>query len=463
MTRRTLNLVELCLTIAFWAIPLVGFGVANYIRFRSGYFPEANGAPISYALWTAVVLPVWALVVEKSRLNRAETIMTFRTGIRAIGKAVSYTMIFALLIAYFYRHALFSGIFAFTGCALTFLLSLLTLHVFRAVLRSRRGPFKTPLRIAILGAEGHEVRVARHLESAPLPVKVACVISVDPSGQPERKWPTLDYQRAEDAVDIYHCNELLVALPARRLSDLQELLRPLRHLCIPVRVVPDIGDGFLDPQRMFTFYGLPLLDVRPYPVDTMTYFVGKRIFDVAFSALILLFASPLIVLIALAIKLTSPGPVFFAQERVGLSGRRFKMFKFRTMHVQDSGSSNTSHTSRNDLRITSLGRLLRNTSLDEIPQFFNVFKSDMSVVGPRPELTFFVQQFRQEIPSYMERHNVKCGITGLAQINGFRGSDTSISRRIEEDLYYLQNWSLFLDLSIIVRTIFGGLRSKNAY
>jgi exopolysaccharide biosynthesis polyprenyl glycosylphosphotransferase len=184
---------------------------------------------------------------------------------------------------------------------------------------------------------------------------------------------------------------------------------------------------------------------------------------VAFSALILLLASPLILLISLAIKLTSPGPVLFAQERVGLSGRRFKMFKFRTMHVQDSGSSSTMHTSRNDLRITPLGRLLRSTSLDELPQFFNVFKGDMSVVGPRPELTFFVQRFRQEIPSYMERHNVKCGITGLAQINGFRGSDTSISRRIEEDLYYLQNWSLFLDLSIIVRTIFGGLRSKNAY
>ena len=139
------------------------------------------------------------------------------------------------------------------------------------------------------------------------------------------------------------------------------------------------------------------------------------------------------------------------------------MLKFRTMCVQDSKRCNSEHTSRNDPRITFVGRFLRKTSLDELPQFLNVLKGDMSVVGPRPELTFFVQKFREEIPSYMARHNVKCGITGLAQINGYRGSDTSIGERTKYDLLYMQNWSLLLDLSIICKTVYSGLHNKNAY
>lgn len=252
-------------------------------------------------------------------------------------------------------------------------------------------------------------------------------------------------------------------MPPTRLGDLQELLQPLRRLCVPVRVALDMGEGVFVPERIFSFHGLPLLDIRPYPVDTMSYVVGKRIFDVLFSVSALVVAAPLLALISMLVKLTSAGPIFFSQERLGLNGRRFKMLKFRTMYTQDSRSSNTQHTSRNDPRITPLGRLLRRTSLDEFPQFFNVLKGDMSVVGPRPELTFFVQKFRQEIPSYMARHNVKCGITGLAQISGFRGSDTSIPERIEQDLHYLQNWSLGFNLRIIAMTIISGLLNRNAF
>ena len=296
-----------------------------------------------------------------------------------------------------------------------------------------------------------------------VPVKVACVISLGVEDPAEHQWPLLAYSRVEEVVDTYHCQEVLVALPPTRLGDLQNLLQPLRHLCVPVRVALDMGEGVFVPERIFDFHGLPLLDVRPYAVDTMSYAVGKRIFDIIFSAAALVLAAPLLILIAMLIRLTSAGPIFFSQERLGLNGRRFKMLKFRTMHVQESKRSSTQHTSRNDPRITSIGRILRKTSLDEFPQFFNVLKGDMSVVGPRPELTFFVQKFRQEIPSYMARHNVKCGITGLAQINGFRGSDTSIGERIEHDLHYLQNWSLLLDVGIILKTVLSGLYSKNAY
>jgi exopolysaccharide biosynthesis polyprenyl glycosylphosphotransferase len=225
----------------------------------------------------------------------------------------------------------------------------------------------------------------------------------------------------------------------------------------------DLGDGVFVPSKIFDFCGLPLLDVRPYPVDTVSYAIGKRIFDVVFSCVSLVILSPLFLLISVAIKLTSNGPVFFAQERVSLNGRRFSMIKFRTMLVQNARESDTRHSERGDSRITPIGRLLRRTSLDELPQFINVVKGDMSMVGPRPELTFFVQKFRQEIPRYMARHNVKCGITGWAQINGLRGSDSSIPRRIQYDLYYMRNWSILFDIKIICRTVINGFISPQAY
>ena len=452
------------MSLTYFVIPLVAFTTAKYVRFGTSYFPPADVDSSLYVLWVVVVTSVWALVVEKCKLNRAETIMGFNTGVWAMARAVFYTMSIAFALFFFYRQTLLSRVFAVTGCVLTFLLSLLTLHVFRAVLRSRRGPFRAPLRLAIAGLEGYETRLARHLEaSAMVAVKVVCVIPLEPGEPAESKWPVLDYSRVEEVVDHYHCQEVLVALPPSRLGDLQQLLQPLRRLCVPVRVALDMGEGVFVPERIFNFHGLPLLDIRSYPVDTVSYIVGKRSFDIVFSAAALVFTAPLLAVIAVLIKVTSTGPIFFSQERLGLNGRHFKMLKFRTMHVQESNSSNTQHTSRNDPRITSIGRLLRRTSLDEFPQFFNVLKGDMSVVGPRPELTFFAQKFRQEIPSYMARHNVKCGITGLAQISGFRGSDTSIPERIEQDLRYLQNWSLAFDLRIIATTIFLGLINRNAY
>jgi Undecaprenyl-phosphate glucose phosphotransferase len=306
--------------------------------------------------------------------------------------------------------------------------------------------------------------MARHLETSPLvPVEVVCLISLDCQTKDEGNWPVLNIARVAEAIDVYHFQEILVTLPPSKLRDLQEVLESLQDLCVPVRVALDLGEDVFVHDRIFHFCGMPLLDVRINPIDTIKYAVGKRIFDIAFALAAFVFASPIILAIVIAIKLTSSGPVLFSQERISLNGNRFKMLKFRTMHVCHANESNCQHTSRNDPRITSVGRVLRKTSLDELPQFWNVLKGDMSVVGPRPELTFFVQKFRTEIPSYMARHNVKCGITGLAQINGFRGSDTSIPERIKYDLHYMQNWSLLLDLNIIVKTLYCGFNSKDAY
>jgi len=187
----------------------------------------------------------------------------------------------------------------------------------------------------------------------------------------------------------------------------------------------------------------------------------KRAFDLVFSASVLICAAPVFLLIAVAVRLSSPGPIFFVQDRVGLNGKLFRMYKFRTM-VYSPTETYTRWTLKDDPRRTRVGRFLRQTALDELPQFFNVLKGDMSIVGPRPEGPFLVKRFMQSVRDYNRRHHLKVGITGWAQVNGWRGN-TSIEKRIEYDLYYVRHWTLSFDLLIVALTVIRGFSDKNAY
>jgi exopolysaccharide biosynthesis polyprenyl glycosylphosphotransferase len=215
-------------------------------------------------------------------------------------------------------------------------------------------------------------------------------------------------------------------------------------------------------ERLFQFGRLQILDLTATPAESVKYALAKRGFDLVFSMLAIIVTGPAMALIAAAIRLNSAGPVLFVQERVGLNGKNFRMYKFRTMKVSSRKESDAVWTIANDPRRTALGTFLRKTSLDELPQFFNVLKGDMSVVGPRPERPGFVKKFLTEVSRYNYRHRLKVGITGWAQVNGWRG-DTSIRRRVEHDLYYLQNWNFFFDLRIIFLTLFSRYRNRNAY
>jgi len=205
-----------------------------------------------------------------------------------------------------------------------------------------------------------------------------------------------------------------------------------------------------------------MVSISHTPTESVMYMILKRGFDLAFSSVVLLFAAPLMVVIAAAVKFSSPGPVFFAQNRVGFKGNVFKMYKFRTMRTSNTTEGDTRWTTADDSRRTRVGAFLRRSSLDELPQFFNVIKGDMSVVGPRPERPYFVEKFDVEMPRYSARHCLKVGITGWAQVNGWRG-DTCIEKRVEHDLYYLRNWSLLFDLRIVIRTVVHTLNAKHAY
>lgn len=261
-----------------------------------------------------------------------------------------------------------------------------------------------------------------------------------------------------DAREKFKPDSILIGYPSSDTQFLEEFLKDNYNDVVPLVVLPDLQYSFIGYQ-VEDFAGFPALVVNQPQISSIDE-VSKRIFDLAVSALGIIALSPLFVIIAIIIKLDSKGPIFFRQERVGLDGEKFRMWKFRTM-VTGAEQLNT-WTVKNDPRRTRLGSFLRMTSIDELPQLWNVFIGEMSLVGPRPEQPRFVEKFRSEIPAYMLRHKMKAGITGWAQVNGWRG-DTSLEERIACDLYYVRNWSLWFDVKILFMTLWRGMFNKNAY
>lgn len=278
-------------------------------------------------------------------------------------------------------------------------------------------------------------------------------------GIPVQKTPSplADYVAAnKESID-----EIWLALPLHAEKRVKEILHELRHETITTRFMLDIFGLDLLNHTISEFAGFPVLNIRSTPMIGFNRVV-KAMEDRVFACLILLFISPLFLMIAVAVKLSSPGPVFYRQKRIGWNGEEFEMLKFRTMPIDAEQKTGPVWATAGENRATKIGTFLRKTSLDELPQFINVLKGDMSIVGPRPERLVFVEQFKNQIPRYMQKHLVKAGITGWAQVNGWRGN-TSLEKRIEYDLYYIENWSFAFDLKIIFLTFFQGLIHKNAY
>lgn len=257
-------------------------------------------------------------------------------------------------------------------------------------------------------------------------------------------------------------NEVIIALPLKLEEMIIEMVEKCEYEGIRVRIVPDFFRIIRNRAVLENIADIPLIGIRTEPLSLLRNRVVKRSFDMLFSLLVMVLLSPVYLLLAILIKLTSPGPAFFRQKRIGANNVEFEMYKFRSMTVQKEKMSDTIWTTPNDSRVTSIGRVMRKANLDELPQFWNVFIGNMSVVGPRPEREHFVEKFKKEIHFYKVRHLVKSGITGLAQVNGWRG-DTSIEERVKHDIYYMENWTFWLDIEIIWLTLFGRKTQKNAY
>ena len=269
-------------------------------------------------------------------------------------------------------------------------------------------------------------------------------------------------EEIEEVLEKAKPDEIAITLGLSEYSKLEHIVAVCEKSGVHTKFIPDYNSVI--PSKPYTedLNGLPVINIRHVPLTNTLNMVAKRAFDIVFGAIALVIFSPVLLVTALLIKCTSEGPVIFKQERVGLHNKPFQMYKFRTMELQKPSEEKKEWTTRDDPRVTKVGRVLRRTSIDELPQLFNVLLGDMSLVGPRPERPFFVEKFKEEIPRYMIKHQVRPGMTGWAQVNGYRG-DTSIRKRIDCDLYYIENWTMGLDIKILFLTIFKGFVNKNAY
>ena len=269
-------------------------------------------------------------------------------------------------------------------------------------------------------------------------------------------------EELEQILENNRLDEIAITLALREYYKLKRIVAICEKSGVHTKFVPDYND--IIPTRPYTedLLGLPVVNIRHVPLTNSFNMVCKRAMDIVGAVVAIILFSPVMLVTAILVKTTSKGPLIYKQERVGLHNQTFQMYKFRSMEVQSEKSEKKAWTVRNDPRVTAVGKVIRRTSIDELPQLFNILKGDMSLVGPRPERPFFVEKFREEIPRYMIKHQVRPGLTGWAQVNGFRG-DTSIKKRIEYDLYYIENWTMGLDFKILFLTFFKGFVNKNAY
>jgi exopolysaccharide biosynthesis polyprenyl glycosylphosphotransferase len=318
--------------------------------------------------------------------------------------------------------------------------------------------------VVIVGTNGFAVRVYEALAHQPgLGYRVLGFCSANGLGEMENTGAAHlgPMERVPELIASQKVDVVLVALHYTDHPRLYELVRECEGLNTEIMMVPDTLEVMTSQVRITEIEGIPFLKLKTMPMTTWGS-ISKRVVDIAASASLLVLCAPLFALIALAIKLDSKGPVFFIQERVGLDGKKFGMIKFRSMktdaerHDREAGLG-----LKSDPRQTRVGAFLRRWSLDELPQLINVLKGEMSLVGPRPERTYFVEQYSKLVPKYLDRHRVKTGMTGWAQINGLRG-DTSLEERVKYDIYYIENWSLLFDLKIILKTIHAVLFHKGS-
>ena len=464
MIRRRLKSAHFYLSLTVFLMPLAAFGVAGYLRFATHLLPHYSADVDSRSYFALLLLTtiLWAIVSEHFGLTSIENHFLVSPKSRRVLNACLVTLVGVLAATFFYRDITFSRLFIWMSGVNLFILTVFVQAIFARAWVRNRSRQNPGFQVLIVGADDFAAKVARSLSSDPIaPCSIKGHVRL-PGQVCSENLHVYELSDIEELAIGNGIDDVVIALPSRLLGDLPTLRERLSSLCAPLRLVIDVGEEVDSRQRLFTFGELLMLDLQTTYAESTLYVVLKRAFDLVLSCAVLLLGAPVFGLIALLIRLSSPGPVFFVQERVGLNGKLFPMFKFRTMAVSLQSDSDTRWTVKNDPRCTPLGRILRRTGLDELPQFFNVLKGDMSVVGPRPERPLLVQRFMQSVGSYNRRHFLKVGITGWAQVNGWRGN-TSIDKRIEYDLYYVRHWTLSFDLLIVLLTLVRGFTDKNAY
>lgn len=459
-----LSYVRLYLRVLTLLLPALSYFVAVKIRFGINFFfsrTPPSGLPSYWGILLLTTI-VWALSAEEAGCWNVEQLYSPGGKSRRLLEALAFTYAIVMAAAFLYRGASYSRVVIGISAGALFVLATMARVGFRVFLEFLRKRHRNPIRVLIVGTDRFARRVATSLEHGEvLTCRIAGFVRL-PEQEIAVEGPVYEFDHIPKFSNGDSITDVIVALPPKRLSDVQAISSSLEKLCAPTRVVIDLGETVGIRNRLINLGGIQMLDLRSTLAESGSYLFQKRVFDVVCSSVFLLFTLPVTILIALAIKLSSHGPIFFVQDRVGLNGHVFRMIKFRTMKLGSREECDTRWTSANDPRRTAVGAFLRKMNLDELPQFLNVLAGDMSIVGPRPERPHFVERFLEQFDRYNARHMFKVGITGWAQVNGWRG-DTSIAKRVEFDLYYLRNWSLTFDLQIIIMTFLRIFNSKNAY
>jgi Undecaprenyl-phosphate glucose phosphotransferase len=445
----------------------IAWFLSYWLRFQSELIASPKGVPpfTHYLSMVLFIWLIWAFVFKRFGLYRPMRGVRRTRELFLLVQANCFAVLLFIAVTYIFREKAipFSRLVFLYFAILSTILTAVQRSFLRFVLREirRRGYNLRYMIIVGAGKVAGDIatRIRLHRE---LGIQLlGCLSKTGTEKRGQMGIPVVGaYADLERLLNEKSIDQVVVALPLEDNQLLPDVMSQIGDHLIDVRVVPDIYQFISLGGAIEEFEGLPVISLQESPLDGINLF-AKRAFDILVGIAALVILSPFMLLVAMCVKLTSRGPVFYTQERVSFDGTPFKIYKFRTMRT-DSEEQGPGWTTAGDGRVTSIGKFLRSWSIDEFPQLFNVIKGDMSLVGPRPERPVYIQDFRKRIPRYMLRHKVPAGMTGWAQVHGWRG-DTSIDKRIEFDLYYIENWSLVLDLKIMFLTIFRGFKGKNAY
>ena len=451
---------------AYFLTMLFFFHIIPEDSFLGGQF-SANATRFDYTMAILYFAPLHLLIYWISRMYRYMRV----TGRRHEAFVISRANLIAVLIIvlFFYLFRIYSGDFSrvFLGefGVINTIAMIFQRNMMRLVVISFRKKGYNKRTVLLVGqSKGAESYLERVRRNPQWGYEIYGILDNSlEKGTEYNSVPVLgSVSDLEDILSANEVDEVMVTLPLQEYKLLSKIVTVSEKAGMQTKFVPDYGNLMSAHPYTEDLAGLPVIYLRNVPLEEPFNSFIKRTVDFIGSLAAILVFSPVMLVTAVAVKLSSPGPVIFRQERVGLHNKNFVMYKFRSMGVQKKEVEEKGWTTKNDPRVTGVGRLIRKTSIDELPQLFNVLKGDMSMVGPRPERPQFVEQFREEIPRYMVKHQIRPGMTGWAQVNGLRG-DTSIEERINYDIYYIENWSLSLDFKILFLTVFKGFVNNNAY
>lgn len=435
-------------------------------------FGGNNNAVLSKELYFIALIPIiplyillnaiFGLYAPKRVSGRREEVSNIIKA-NSIGLLIFTLMLFMGSKNYYMYHFSRKLVFIFYG--IDIFLTILERNVIRYILRLMRAKGYNQKHILLIGySRAAESYIDRVLANPEWGYNIRGILDDNMERGFEYKGIKVigTIENLELILEMNVLDEIAITLSIKEYERLERIVNDCERSGVHTKFIPDYNHVIPTVPHIEDLQGLPIINIRYVPLTLLHRALSKRIVDIIGSLVGIILFSPIMLIVAVLIKLSDKGPIIFAQERVGLHNKAFKMYKFRSMAVEPPQKEAKKWTTKNDPRVTAIGRFIRKTSLDELPQFFNIFMGDMSLVGPRPERPFYVEKFRDEIPHYMIKHQVRPGLTGWAQVNGYRG-DTSIEKRIDHDLYYIENWSMGFDFKILFLTVFKGFINKNAY